>query len=142
MALVIALWCVAALLSTACLGVAVSRVQNAGQIVSGLCLLATLAALAVALAHLVGATAPAPPRALTLPLGLPWQGAHFRLDMLAAFFLVVVILGAAAAGLFAIGYGGHEEAPERVLPFYPAFLAGMNLVVLADDAFTFLVSWE
>ena len=28
------------------------------------------------------------------------------------------------------------------LPFYPAFLAGMNLVVLADDAFTFLVSWE
>ena len=24
----------------------------------------------------------------------------------------------------------------------PAFLAGMNLVVLADDAFTFLVSWE
>ena len=29
-----------------------------------------------------------------------------------------------------------------MLPFYPAFLAGMNLVVLADDAFTFLVSWE
>src|SRR5207244_405283 len=33
-------------------------------------------------------------------------------------------------------------APLRVLPFYPAFLAGMKLVVLADDAFTFLVSWE
>src|SRR5439155_25251267 len=32
--------------------------------------------------------------------------------------------------------------PLRVLPFYPAFLAGMNLVVLADDAFTFLLSWE
>ena len=29
-----------------------------------------------------------------------------------------------------------------MLPFYPAFLAGMNLVVLADDAFTFLFSWE
>jgi hydrogenase-4 component B len=29
-----------------------------------------------------------------------------------------------------------------VLPFYPAFFAGMTLVVLADDAFTFLVSWE
>ena len=28
------------------------------------------------------------------------------------------------------------------MPFYPAFLAGMTLVVLADDAFTFLVSWE
>ena len=30
----------------------------------------------------------------------------------------------------------------RVLPFYPAFLAAMTLVVLADDAFTFLLSWE
>ncbi len=32
----------------------------------------------------------------------------------------------------------HETAPQRVLPFYPAFLAGMTLVVMADDAFTFL----
>ena len=79
---------------------------------------------------------------MTLPLGLPWLGAHFRLDALAAFFLVVVNLGGAAASLFALGYGRHEPAPQRVLPFYPAFLAGMNLVVLADDAFTFLVSWE
>jgi formate hydrogenlyase subunit 3/multisubunit Na+/H+ antiporter MnhD subunit len=29
-----------------------------------------------------------------------------------------------------------------VLPFFPAFLAGMNLVVVADDAFAFLFSWE
>jgi len=29
-----------------------------------------------------------------------------------------------------------------VLPFFPAFLAGMNLVVLAADAFSFLVAWE
>jgi len=29
-----------------------------------------------------------------------------------------------------------------VLPFFPVYLAGMNLVVLADDAFSFLVSWE
>ena len=29
-----------------------------------------------------------------------------------------------------------------MLPFYPVFLAGMNLVVMADDAFTFLISWE
>jgi formate hydrogenlyase subunit 3/multisubunit Na+/H+ antiporter MnhD subunit len=64
------------------------------------------------------------------------------MDMLAAFFLAVVNLGTAAASVFAIGYGRHEDAPERVLPFYPAFLAGMNLVVLADDAFTFLMSWE
>ncbi len=48
----------------------------------------------------------------------------------------------AGASLFAIGYGEHETAPDRVLPFYPAFLAGMNLVVLADDAFSFLIAWE
>src|SRR3954465_5717195 len=29
-----------------------------------------------------------------------------------------------------------------LLPFFPAFLAGFNLVVLADDAFTFLFAWE
>ena len=33
-------------------------------------------------------------------------------------------------------------APHRVLPFFPAFLAGMNLVVLADDAFSYLLCWE
>ena len=78
----------------------------------------------------------------TLPLGLPWLGAHFRLDALSAFFLIVVNIGAAAASFYAIGYGRHERAPERVLPFYPLFLAGMNLVVIADDAFTFLFTWE
>ncbi|HAS85772.1 MAG TPA: hydrogenase 4 subunit B, partial [Candidatus Competibacteraceae bacterium] len=79
---------------------------------------------------------------LTLPFGLPWLGMHFRLDALSAFFLVVVNLGGAVASLFALGYGRHERAPERVLPFFPAFLAGMNLVLLADDAFSFLFAWE
>src|ERR1043165_2712602 len=77
-----------------------------------------------------------------LPLGLPWLGSHFRSDALAAFFLVVVNLGGAVASLYGLGYGRHESAPHRVLPFYPAFLAGMNLVVLANDAFSFLLSWE
>jgi formate hydrogenlyase subunit 3/multisubunit Na+/H+ antiporter MnhD subunit len=29
-----------------------------------------------------------------------------------------------------------------VLPFYPAFIAGMNLVLLSNDAFSFLFGWE
>ena len=77
-----------------------------------------------------------------LPLGLPWIGARFHLDALAAVFLVVVNLGGAIASLYALGYGRHEAEPERVLPFYPVFLAGMNLVVLAADAFSFLIAWE
>src|SRR6185503_3689500 len=90
--------------------------------------------------HLIAGSAG--PEDLVLPIGLPWLGANFRLDMLSAFFLLVVNLGGATASLYALGYGQQEEAPHRVLPFFPAFLAGMNLVVLADDAFTFLVSWE
>jgi formate hydrogenlyase subunit 3/multisubunit Na+/H+ antiporter MnhD subunit len=84
----------------------------------------------------------AAPSGIVLPLGLPWLGAHFRLDALAAFFLMVVNLGAATASLYAIGYGRHETAPHRVLPFYPAFLGAMNLVVLAADAYSFLLAWE
>ncbi len=35
-----------------------------------------------------------------------------------------------------------KRAPTRVVPFFPLFLAAMNLVVIAGDAFTFLLSWE
>jgi len=140
MTLVIALGCVAALLVVACLAVAVSRSRLASSIVYGACLLGSVVGLGCGLTGLLaGAT---PVSAIALPLGLPWIGAHFRLDALSAFFLVVVNFGALGASLFALGYGRHEEQPERVLPFYAGFLAGMNLVVVADDAFTFLVSWE
>lgn len=77
-----------------------------------------------------------------LPLGLPWMGAHFRLDALAAFFLVTLGFGGGVISLYAIGYGRHEHSPMRVLPFYPAFLGAMTLVILAADAFSFLLSWE
>ena len=111
----------------------------ATRIIYGACMIVTAISLIAAAAHLVGAAAPL---TVTLPLGVPWIGAHFRLDALSAFFLVVVDLGAFGASLFALGYGEHETAPQRVLPFYAAFLAAMTLVVLADDAFTFLLCWE
>src|SRR5258706_11948866 len=96
----------------------------------------------VGLANAVASLALSTPSVAVLPIGLPWLGAHFRIDALSAFFLVVVNLGGAAASLFGVGYGRHERAPERVLPFFAAFLAGMSLVVIADDAFTFLLTWE
>ena len=55
---------------------------------------------------------------------------------------MVVNLGGITASLYGFGYGRHEPSPTRVLPLYPAFVGAMNLVVLADDAFTFLLSWE
>ena len=140
MPVALVLWCVAALLVVAVLSVVRARRPEAHWATYGSCVAASSVALAIAGAHL--ATGGGAASALKLPLGLPWLGAHFRLDALAAFFLVVVNLGGATAGLYALGYGRHEPAPHRVLPFFPLFLAGMNLVVLADDAFTFLLSWE
>ncbi len=77
-----------------------------------------------------------------LPLGLPWIGANFHFDALTAFFMVILGIGGGAISLYAVGYGRHEHAPMRVLPFYPAFLGAMAMVLLAADAFTFLLSWE
>ncbi len=82
------------------------------------------------------------PQLMTLPIGLPWLGMHLRLDVLSAFFLIVIGLGGALNAIYGLGYGRHEEDRARVLPFYPSFLAAMTLVVLADDAFSFLLSWE
>ena len=137
---VLVLWAVAALLVAAALGVALHRARFASRAIYLISLAASLVILVAAGSHLL-AGAPASP-GVHLPVGLPWIGAHFRIDALSAFFLVVTSLGGAIASLYAIGYGEHEEAPGRVLPFYPAFLAGMTLVVLADDAFTFLLAWE
>ncbi|MBR9972516.1 hydrogenase 4 subunit B [Magnetospirillum sulfuroxidans] len=77
-----------------------------------------------------------------LPLGLPWLKAHFSIDNLSALFLLMINLGAAAASVFAIGYSQHLPQRRRVTPFFPLFLLAMNLVLMADDAFVFLVSWE
>src|SRR5437762_669930 len=137
---VVALCSVSAFLGLPLLAAAAMRWSAATRVIYGACVIICLVVLVVALTQLLSAGSTA--SSLRLPLGLPWIGAHFRIDALAAFFLAVVNLGGASASLFAIGYGKHEKAPGRVLPFYAAFLAGMNLVVLADDAFTFLVSWE
>jgi formate hydrogenlyase subunit 3/multisubunit Na+/H+ antiporter MnhD subunit len=134
------LWCVATLLGTSVAAVATARRRVSTPLVYGLALGATTIALGIAVSSLLAGGARA--NVLSLPVGLPWLGAHFRLDALAAFFLLVVNLGGATASLYGLGYGRHEEVPARVLPFFPAFLAGMNLVVLADDAFTFLFTWE
>ncbi len=139
MSMVTVLWCIAGLFGVAILALAIGRRAAGTAVVYGLCLVLSVVALATALAQLLGAGAAT---SAVLPLGLPWLGAHFRIDLLTAFFLFVVNLGAAAASLYGIGYGRHEASPLRVLPFFPAFLAGMNLVIVADDAFTFLLSWE
>jgi hydrogenase-4 component B len=139
MPIAVALACIAAFFAVAVLAIAYGHHRHGTPLVYGASLAVAAVALVTGLAHLLAGGAIAEVR---FPFGLPTLGAHFRLDALSAFFLIVVDLGGAVASLYALGYGRHEDAPMRVLPFYPAFLAAMNMVVLADDAFTFLLSWE
>ncbi len=134
------LWCILALLGTSVVAIASARRATTSTLVYTVSLLVSTIALATVAGFLL--SEPEQTETLRLPIGLPWLGAHFRLDALAAAFLVVVNLGAATASLYGLGEGRHEREPGRVLPFFAAFLAGMNLVVLADDAFTFLLTWE
>jgi hydrogenase-4 component B len=131
------LWGVAALLGLSALAIAEGRARLASTIIYHAAFAATSILFLAAATHIETSSVET-----VLPIGLPWLGAHFRFDALAAFFLAVVNLGGAIASLYAIGYGRHEPEPGRVLPFFPAFLAGMNLVVIAADAFTFLLAWE
>src|SRR5262245_5492732 len=123
---------IALLLAVGVIAIALNRAAEISTIVYGATTAISVALVIYGLVHLVASRTPIE---WTLPLGLPrfdaaspWLGAHFRVDALSAFFLIVVNLGAAAASFYAIGYGAHEEAPHRVLPFYAGFLAGMNLV--------------
>ena len=135
-AVVLQMGCVAGLLGLAVLAIALSRSKIATAVIYGATLTISAIGLIGSLRWLLGGTADT--AELTLPIGLPWLGAHFRIDALASFFLAVVNLGGVSASLYGLGYGRHESAPHRVLPFFPAFLAGMNLVVLANDAFSYL----
>jgi formate hydrogenlyase subunit 3/multisubunit Na+/H+ antiporter MnhD subunit len=131
---------IAAFLCLAPTAVALRRSRFATTVIYCASLGVSVLALGVALtALLAGGDAPSE---FVLPLAIPWLGAHFRLDSLSAFFLVVLNLGGATTSFYALGYGQHEPEPRRVLPFYVAYLAAMNIVVVADDAFTFLFGWE
>jgi formate hydrogenlyase subunit 3/multisubunit Na+/H+ antiporter MnhD subunit len=131
---------VALLLATGPAGVVVARSRHGHELVYGACALASAVIALVAVGFLLDTSAGEP--TMVLPFGLPWLQAHFRLNELSAYFLLVVNLLSAIVGVYALGYGRHEADPERVLPAYPLFIAGMNLVLLSDDAFSFLLAWE
>jgi hydrogenase-4 component B len=81
---------------------------------------------------------------LVLPVGLPTLPFHLRLDSLAAFFLMVIGAVGAGVSVFAAGYFRKAEGtpPGLLCLEYHVFLAAMSLVVLADDAYAFMVMWE
>ncbi|MBI4756638.1 MAG: hydrogenase 4 subunit B [Betaproteobacteria bacterium] len=101
-----------------------------------------LAALALAGAGFAGLTGET--SALALPLGLPDLPFRLRLDALSGFFLVLLGGAAFGVGVFANGYMRNLDDTTLALYclWYHLFLAGMALVLLANDAYAFMVAWE
>src|SRR3990167_5540938 len=79
-----------------------------------------------------------------LPIGLPSLPFHLRLDSLAAYFLLVIGATSAGISVFAAGYfrKGEGTPPGLLCLEYHVFLASMVGVLLADDAYSFMVMWE
>src|SRR3972149_600723 len=78
-------------------------------------------------------------------MGLPDLPFHIRFDPLSGFFLTLIGALGFIVSVYSIGYVkgfiGHRPVTSLAI-FYSLFLAGMFMVVLADDAFFSLISWE
>ena len=83
-------------------------------------------------------------QAIVLPLGLPDLPFHLRLDALSAFFLLILGVAGAGISIFSAGYFrvGEGTSPGLMGLQYHLFLASMAVVLLADDAYLFMVAWE
>lgn len=83
---------------------------------------------------------------VVLPLGLPWLHVFLRIDPLSGFFLFIVGLITFLAACYGPAYireyiGGPH--PIGILTFFTGlFVCGMMLVLLAADAFSFMIAWE
>lgn len=81
-----------------------------------------------------------------ISLGLPWLPWHVRFDGLSGFFFLIIGIAVGTVSLYGPAYvGGYEESrhPFAVLGLFTGlFVAGMLLVLLADDAFMFMIAWE
>ncbi len=135
--------CVLLLTAWSVIGVAgLVRPMSIGFVGRTLFPLGALCSAALALIALASLADPA--QRLVLPIGLPDLPVHLRLDALSRLFLV--LLGGASTGIsiFAAGYfrRGEGTAPGLLCVQYHLFLASMGFVLLADDAYAFMLAWE
>ena len=82
---------------------------------------------------------------ISLPSAFPLLAFAVRLDTLASFFVLTISLVGLAASLYAIGYVTefYGRASIALLgSLYNGFLLCLTVVVLADNAFFFLIVWE
>ena len=119
---------------------------RAPWLMRGLCLpLLTLAGALAALAG-VGVLNTGGAALTSLPLGLPGHPWMIALDRLSGLFMLLIGLVVIAVSVYAPGYLREYEHGEDSLPalgfFSGVFIAAMMAVVLAADAFGFMVCWE
>jgi formate hydrogenlyase subunit 3/multisubunit Na+/H+ antiporter MnhD subunit len=83
---------------------------------------------------------------VVLPIGLPWLHVCLRLDPLAGFFFFIVGFVSFTAACYGPAYiREHFEGPNPIgalILFTGLFVGGMLLVLLAADAFSFMIAWE
>lgn len=104
--------------------------------------LSALISLVLAIVSLRAMMSPAD--TIVLPLGLPDLPFHARLDPLSAFFLLLLGICSFGITLYASSYF-RGEPPQKLKLIslqYHCFLASMAMVLLADDAYMFMVAWE
>ena len=99
---------------------------------------------ACALSLATGSTA-APTQVLLLPPLIPYVQFTMRMDALGSFFGLIVSLLAFALSLYSLGYArgffGHKNIGVLGM-FFNLMLLATTLVVMADNAFFFLMVWE
>jgi hydrogenase-4 component B len=118
--------------------------QRMGWVAHTLFPLGALIALGVALFGLFALSDGFAVEHVVLPLGLPDLPFHLRLDALSGFFVFLLGIVGAGISVFAAGYfrAGEGTSPGLLCLQYHTFLASMAMVILADDAYLFMVAWE
>ena len=126
-------WMPAALLAALALLAGLGAAGQARVVQAGVAVVAAgCVALAVAVLAL-GATAP-----VLLPFGPPWSPLSLGLDGLSAWFLLLLGVAAAVAGL--AGWAAGDTAPRRLM-LWPLLLAGLAMALLAADLFGLLLGF-
>ena len=81
-----------------------------------------------------------------LPLGLPWRQVLLHIDPLSGFFLFIVGTITSITACYGPNYIkehiGGPQPPGTLTFFTGLFVAAMLFVLLATDAFSFMVAWE
>src|ERR1017187_6216400 len=100
---------------------------------------------ACAMSLAAGATTAAPLQLQLSPTLIPYLQFTVTLDPLSAFFGLIVSLLGFALSLYSLGYarGFYGRKNVGVLgAFFNLMLLATTLVVMADNAFFFLIAWE